>query len=688
MKHLKLPLRPSSFTPLLKACSSLRLLLPLHAHAVVLGVASTDPFVSSSVLHAYSKNGDVGSARKMFDEMPVRNVVPWSAIIGAYSQAGDVAMVFSLYNQMRRLDVEPNSVTFLSSLSEGLTVNQLQCIHGTVTKYGFDADVVLANLMINRYAKCGEVEIARRLFNLMSFKDIISWNSMLAGYSRSGCVRELLDLFERMRAAGVYPDRQTYGSLISCITNCQIGKIVHALVLTSGFELDMHVETALITMYLKFGCYDDAFFIFNCASDRDVISWTAMISGLVQNDGADKALDVFCRMLKSGMTPATTTIACTLSACAQLGSRNVGASIHGYIIRHELPLDIAIQNALVTMYAKCSLVAQCRYVFERMEARDLVSWNAVVSGHAQNGHLAEAFFLFCRMILASQRPDTITVVSLLQACASTGALSHGKLAHSFMIRNRLESSITLDTSLVDMYLKCGDLLVARRCFNLMTEHDLVSWSVIIAGYGSYGMGELALEMYKCSLRQGIEPNDVMFLSVLSACSHAGLVSEGLQTFKSMKDEFDLMPKLEHYGCIVDLLCRAGKVEKAFEFMRTMPQRPNADILGILLDACRTNRFVGLAEAVAEEIIALSPDSSGSYVQLAQSCAATRRWDGVGKAWAQMKAMGLKKTPAWSFIELEGAITSFYAGHSSLPQHQEMMMLLNILDGEMREIELH
>ncbi|CAL9115708.1 unnamed protein product [Musa textilis] len=694
-----LPPPAHAFPPLLRACAvSSSVLLPLglalHLHALLLGHFPADPFVCSSLLHLYSSSGCLPFARRVFDEIPLKSsVVPWSALIAAYSRAGRPGSAFSLLHDMRQSDVRPNSVTFLSLLP--LDLVPLQCLHASVVRHGFEPDLVLANSLVSAYGRC-RVALARRLFDSMPLRDVISWNSLLSGYSRIGCVREAFDLFTEMRSDGIYADHRTYASLLSSVVNSsdgggreglvRSGKLVHAALLTSGHELDAHVETALTGMYLKYGVYGDAFLLFERSSDRrDVVSWTAMISGLVQSGAADKALIVFHQMLRSGPGPAGSTLASAFSACAQLGSSKLGASIHGHVFRRGLHLDVPAQNSLVSMYAKGGHLRQSLYVFQAMEDRDLVSWNSVISGCAQNGHLAEAFFLFGRMRAESQRPDTITVVALFQVCAAMGALHHGKLVHCFVIRQEIDPSIALDTSLVDMYAKCGDLRAALRCFASMPEQDLVSWGAIIAGYGSHGMGELALRVYKDFRNRGMEPNDVIFLAVLSACSHAGLVSEGLRILKSMTEQFSSKPSLEHWGCVIDLLCRAGRLEEALGFANTMTPRPNADILGMLLDACRTNGLVALAEVVAKQIAALRPDSANSYVQLAHSYAAMRRWDGVGEAWVQMRERGLKKAPAWSFVELNGIITTFFAEHQTHSQQDEILFLLKVLNGEMREI---
>ncbi|KAM0945843.1 putative tetratricopeptide-like helical domain superfamily [Dioscorea sansibarensis] len=695
-----IPPCPHALPPLIKACANLGLhaaSVLLHRHAVVHGYAS-DAYIASSLVHMYAKYGDVLSARKVFDGMTTRDVVPWSAIVGCYSSSGDAETAFHMFNQMRRLGIEPNAVTMLSLLSGISRSNQLHCLHGFTIRCGLQMDIILANSLMNVYAKLGSVEIARKLFDSMPLKDIVSWNSLITGYSQcnSSGFRECMFLFNRMRFEGIEPNHQTYASMVSSVMNSgdafvQVGEAVHAQAIVSGFQTNVFVDTALLSMYLKFRSWKAAFLLFDQVSDRDVVAWTAMISGLTQNEGADKALIVFHEMVKSSVMPATTTIACVLAACSQLDLLKVGSSIYGFIIRHYLTLDVHAWNALITMYAKCGgHPSTVQYLFEMMPYRDLVSWNAIISGYAQNGHLATVFSLFRRLRLSSERPDSITLVSLLHVCASWGALHLGMSVHSSTIKHGLDKFISISTSLIDMYSKGGDLQSANKCFSLMHHKDLVAWCAIIEGCGNHGMGDVAISLYSDFLQTGIMPNHVIFLSVLSACNHAGLISEGLQIFRSMQYHFSIDPKLEHCACVVDLLCKAGRVEAAASFTRTMLPRANTDVLGIVLDACRQHGHARLAEEIAQEIIGLKPQAAGSYVQLAHSYASMNRWDGVGYTLAQMKTSGLKKAPGWSFIEINGSITKFFADQSSHDQYGELILLLKLLESDMRinKVMLH
>ncbi|XP_016435568.2 pentatricopeptide repeat-containing protein At4g04370-like [Nicotiana tabacum] len=689
MLKSSVPPDPFTFPTLLKACISLNLFphgLLLHQHVVVNGFSS-DPYIGSSLISFYSSFGLPERAHKAFDIMPDRNIVPWTAVIGCYVRSGDFEHAFVMYNSMVHDGVKPTSVTMLTMLSGISESIHVECLHASVVKYGFMGNTVLLNSMLNVYGKCGRIEYARKLFEWMDEKDIVSWNSLASGYSLVGDTEELLRLTYRMRLENTWPDYQTYGSLVSAIAKegcAELGKVVHGQIVAAGFELDVHLETSLMFMYLKCRNMDYTFKIFERAKEKDVVLWTTIISGLVQNERADRALQVFQGMLCSRIEPSTTTIASALAACAQLGSLKVGTSIHGYMLRQRIAIETPAQNSLVTMYSKCGYLKQALAVFDMIKGRDVVSWNAIVAGNAQNGHLAMALHLFNEMRIAHQRPDSITVVSLLQICASVGAYQQGKWIHNLVVRGYFEPCVKIGTGLVDMYCKCGDLDSARKCFDRIVEHDLISWSTIIAGYGNHGKAETALELYSELVQSGLTPNSVIFLSVLSACSHNGLVDQGMSLFDSMERDFKIAPELEHCACIVDLLCRAGRVKDAYNFYKTKFPEPMADALGIVLDACKTKALVELRDIVCKEISMLDHGDAGRYVQLAHSYASMAQWEGVGKAWVQMRDLGLKKLPGWSFIDLHGIITTFFMGQTSHPQQEEIMSVLKNLSEEISE----
>lgn len=622
--------------------------------------------------------------------MPLRNIVPWTAIIGCYSRAGDMGNAFFLYNAMQYEGVQPSSITILTMLS-GVTVSaHLDILHSCIIKRCYTWDIALMNCMLSVYAKCRRVEDAEELFELLDEKDAVSWNSLINAHSMFGNLNGVSKLFNRMRYENAEPDEHTFGALVSAAVSdgsVEVGKIMHGQVMTSGFGMNKHVQTSLVVMYSRCGQLDAATQIFKSAGDKDAVSWTAMISGLVQNDSADKALQVFRQMLILNVIPSTATMACSLASCGQLGSVKLGTSIHCYILRQRMVVDILIQNSLVSMYAKCGHLEQSFAVFCLMEERDKVSWNAVVAGYAQSGYLTTGLYLFNEMRLVHEQPDSVTILSLLQSCASLGAYHQGKWIHNFVLRSSLGLCIRTGTALVDMYAKCGDLDSARKCFECMPQHDTISWSTIISAYGTHGKGETALDMYFKFLKNKLAPNDVVFLSVLYACSHNGLVDHGMSLFESMKNEHNVKPKLEHCACIVDLLCRAGRIQDSYNFYRKMFPEPVSDVLGIILDSCRRNGETELGAIVAQEISELEPVDAGKYVQLAHSFASIAKWDGVGESWVQMRSLGLRKVPGWSSIEMQGTTTPFFNHHSSHPQYANIVSLLRKLTNDITKLVL-
>ncbi|KAI9128213.1 hypothetical protein K1719_001206 [Acacia pycnantha] len=688
-KHV--PSDAYTFPSLLKACTFLNLFSlgrSLH-QCIVVNCLSSDAYIASSLINFYVKFGCANTAHKVFDFMPERNVVPWTTVIGCYSQEGNLEMAYSLFIDMRQQGIQPSSVTLLSILSGVSALGHLRCWHGCAILYGFMSDITLSNSFLNVYGRCGSIEDSRKIFECIGEKDLVSWNSLISIYAQIGNLCEVIQLLKTMWAVGMKPDQQTFGSVLSVAASMgelKLGRSVHCQILRAGFNFDAHVETALIVMYLKGRNIDAAFRIFERSSDKDVVLWTATISGLVQNESADKALAIFRQMLKFRVKPSTATIASVITACAQLGSFNLGTSIHGYVLKQELTLDVTAQNSLVTMYAKCGKLSQSFIVFDNMSKRDLVSWNAIIAGCTQNGYTCKALLLFNEMRTHCQTPDSITIVSLLQGCASIGALHFGKCMHSFIIRNSSSPCILVDTALVDMYCKCGHLDAAQSCFDAMPSQDLVSWGAIIAGNGYHGEGETALRLYFEFLKSGMKPNNVIFLSVLSSCSHNGLVDQGLKIYQSMTEDFGFAPNLEHHACVVDLLSRAGRVEEAYDLYKKTFSEPALDVLGIILDACRVTGNNKLAETIAKDVLMLRPMNAGNYVQLAHCYASTNNWEGVGEAWSHMRSLGLRKIPGWSFIDIHGTITTFFTEHNSHLQFQEIASALHILRKELGKKE--
>lgn len=315
------------------------------------------------------------------------------------------------------------------------------------------------------------------------------------------------------------------------------------------------------------------------------------------------------------------------------------------------------------MFAKCP------------ERTSVALWNAVISGFAKCGRSKEALELFDQMLQMEGedvRADGITVVSALAACADLGALDAGEWIHDHAAKNSIQLDVFVGTALVDMYSKCGSIDLARKVFDEMPDRNVMSWTVMIRGLAMCGNGGDALALFSKMIDEGVKPDGITFVGVLSACSHSRLVDEGRRVFASMTRDFGIVPKSEHYSCVVDLLSRAGMLREAIEFIENMPLEPDAALWGSLLSACRRNpKEVELAEFVAGQLMEIEPDNDATYVLLSNIYAYNNRWDDVARVRRLMKERAIRKTPGCSSVEANGVVHEFIAGDRSHPQFEEI-----------------
>lgn len=323
--------------------------------------------------------------------------------------------------------------------------------------------------------------------------------------------------------------------------------------------------------------------------------------------------------------------------------------------------DLVSWNSMIDGYAKVGEMEAAREIFDEMLQKNVISWSIMIDGYVQHGDAKEALNLFREMLCQGIRPDKVSVVGAVSACSQLGALDQGRWIHLYMKRNRMLLDIVVQTALVDMYLKCGSLDEACRIFNGMLERNVVTWNVMIVGLAMNGFGKKALEYFARMETERIPVDDLILLGVLMACSHANLVTEGLHIFGRMKGAHMLEPKLEHYGCLVDLLGRAGELDQAQSIIQSMPLKPNAALWGSLLLACRIHQNVNLAEIVVEKLAELKADDSGVYILMSNIYADAGMWEEMLKVRKQMKERRMKKEPGRSVIEVDGKVEEFVSG---------------------------
>ncbi|CAA7394102.1 unnamed protein product [Spirodela intermedia] len=684
-----------TFLAVLRACVGLRapdLGSLIHGTLVSMKMEA-DPFLGSSLIKLYADNGLIGHARKVFDGILDRDSVLWNVMIDAYVRNRNSREALALFNAMRSSETAapPNEVSLACVLSvcasEGKLGHGAQ-IHGLAMKFGLDMESSVANTLLSMYAKCRCWAETTKLFEEMppGFGPV-AWNGMISGYAQNGMEEEAVDFLRRMQVAGVRPDSVTLVSvlpLFSCRASLKKGEEIHAYIIRNVVDLDAFLKSALVDLYLKCREVGTAAKVFRETGTVDVVIVSAMISGYVLNGYSGGALAAFRELVAAEMKPNAITIASVLPACASLAALKAGKELHCHALKNAMEEICFVGSALIDMYAKCGCLDLAHQIFERMPERDSISWNSMISSFAQNGSPEEALRLFRRIVLqgAAAPYDCTTISSALSACANLPSLRHGTEIHGHMLRRRRQiADIFTESALVDMYAKCGDLAAAGKAFDAMEAKNEVSWNSIIAAYGSHGHLPQAAVLFEGMLAAGFLPDHVTFLSLLSACGHAGEVERGFQFFRRMAEEFAIAARMEHYACMVDLFGRAGRLEEAMRFIQAMPFPADAGVWGALLGACRMHGgATEFAELASQHLLRLDPCNSGYYVLMANVHAVAGRWEGASKVRNLMKERRVQKPPGCSWIEMAGgpAARVFVAADTAHPECPMIYSLLRVL----------
>ncbi|KAI4297359.1 hypothetical protein L6164_037254 [Bauhinia variegata] len=438
-------------------------------------------------------------------------------------------------------------------------------------------------------------------------------------------------------------------------------------------EMGKHLIYSVVSLS---GPMSYAYNIFSQIENPNIFTWNTMIRGYAESENPRRAVQLYREMQVSSIEPDTHTYPFLLKAVSKSMNVREGEMIHSVTIRCGYESLIFVQNSLVHVYAACGDTESAHKTFVLMTERDLVAWNSVINGFALNGRPNEALTLFREMSLENVKPDGFTMVSLLSASAELGALELGRRFHVYMLKVGLRENLHATNALLDFYAKCGSIREAQKVFDEMEERNVVSYTSLIVGLAVNGFGEEALELFKELQRQGLVPSEITFVGVLYACSHCGMIDEGFRNFKRMQDEYGIVPKIEHYGCMVDLLGRAGLVKQAYQFIQDMPLQPNAVIWRTLLGACTIHGHLALAETARSHLLQLEPKHSGDYVLLSNLYAAEQRWSDVQMLRKTMLNDGVRKTPGYSLVELGNRVYEFTMGDRSHPQSQDIYALLD------------
>ncbi|XP_057431232.1 pentatricopeptide repeat-containing protein At5g19020, mitochondrial-like isoform X1 [Lotus japonicus] len=577
-----------------------------------------DPVSCNIMISGYVKAGQLDNACQLFDIMPGKGCVSYTTMIKGLVQNDCFGEALEVFKDMMSDSVVPNDLTLMNVISACSRFGEIwncRMIHALAIKLAVDGLVLVSTNLMHAYCLCSGVGEARRLFDKMPERNLVTCNVMLNGYSKTGLVDMARELFERI-------------------------------------------------------------------PDKDVISWGTMIDSYTQLDCLREALMMYRAMLRTGLGPNEVMMVNLISTCGRRTAIGDGRQLHGTVIKKGFDYNNFIQTTIISFYAacgmmdlaslqfemgvkdhleswnalvagfiKCGMTDQARQVFDKMPERDVFSWSTMISGYAQTEQPKMALEVFHKMVASGIKPNEVTMVSVFSAIATLGTLKEGRWAHDYISSECIPLNDNLRAALIDMYAKCGSINSALQFFNQIRDEvsSVSPWNAILCGLASHGYASMCLEVFSDLHRYHIKPNPITFIGVLSACCHAGLVESGRRIFKSMKSTYNVEPDIKHYGCMVDLLGRAGLLEEAEEIIRSMPMEADIVIWGTLLAACRTHGNVNIGERAAESLAGLAPSHGGGKVLLSNIYADAGRWEDVSLVRRVMQGQKMERMPGCSGV---------------------------------------
>ncbi|OVA05441.1 Pentatricopeptide repeat [Macleaya cordata] len=546
----------------------------------------------------------------------------------------------------------------------------------------------LSNHLVNLYSKLDLPNSAQLVLSLTPDRSVVTWTALISGSVQNGHFSSALLHFSNMRRESIQPNDFTFPCTFkasAALRSSLTGKQLHALSIKDGLISDVFVGCSAFDMYCKTGLREDANKMFDEMPERNLATWNAYISNSVFDGRIHDAIRAFIEFRRVGGEPNSITICAFLNACSDTSDLLLGRQLHGFLIRNGSNNDVSVCNGLVDFYGKCRQVELSEMVFNGISRPNDVSWSSLVAAYVQNDEEEKACVAFLNARKEGFEPTDFMVSSVLSACAGLAGLELGRSVHGLAVKACVDGNLYVGSALVDMYAKCGSIRDSERAFCELPERNLITWNAMIGGYAHQGDARMALAVFEEMTEGGnvVLPNYVTFVSVLSACSRAGLVKEGTEIFELMRGRYGIEPGAEHYGCVVDLLGKAGMVEDAYEFIKAMPIRPTISVWGALLGACRVYGKPELGKIAADNLFELDPRDSGNHVLLYNMFAAAGRWEEATDVRKEMKDVGIKKGPGCSWIAMKNAVHVFQAKDTSHERNSEIQIMLAKLRRDMK-----
>ncbi|XP_060191579.1 LOW QUALITY PROTEIN: putative pentatricopeptide repeat-containing protein At3g01580 [Lycium barbarum] len=652
---------------LVGVCRKAKLLSQLHSLTIKTGLLY-ETHLAPKLTELYFELLPFQTARKLFDEIPHPNVYTWNCILQRFCGRKQFEEVLSLFSSVFLFE-KPDHFTLLFALkacSALKTLNFGKTIHGLGKKHGnIDSNMFLGSGLIEMYSKCGNMDDALCTFEEYSKPDIVLWTTLVSGYEKNFKPDEALAVFTGMVITrGVSPDPITLVTVVSACTqllNLKAGKSIHGVLIRKGYENPLPLFNALLNLYTKTGSIEYAESLFRVMEEKDVISWSCVISCYAHNGATDRAISLFDEMIYKGVEPNSVSVISALQACEASCNIGKGRKIHELAFQKGFERDILVSTALIDMYMSCCAPNEAIMVFDRMLSKDSVSWFGLLCGCIQNGMANKSMEIFCDMLASDIHPDDIVMVKILGACSELGILQLACCLHGYVTKGGFISNLFVGASLIECYTKCGSLEEAIEVFGRLTDKDVVIWSSMFAGYGIHGQARESIKLFHRMVTDStVRPNKVTFLSILTACSHAGFVEEGIEFFNMMLNEYQLMPESKHYAIIVDLLGRTGELDKAMCIINQMQSEVGAHVWGALLGACRIHQNAEIGEVAARNLLRLDPDHAGYYILLSNVYAVDGKWDDAAELRSSIKERELKKLLAKVLLDFRNEVHVFLA----------------------------
>ncbi|XP_009133906.1 pentatricopeptide repeat-containing protein At4g20770 [Brassica rapa] len=704
-----------------------------YARKVFYEMPVRDVYSWNTFLTFCCKVGNLGEATKVFDAMPERDVVSWNNMISVLVRKGLEEEALVVYERMVSQGFSPSRFTLASvlracsKLLDGVT--GMRC-HGVAVKIGLDGNIFVGNALLSMYAKCGlMVEHGVRVFECFPEPNEVSFTAVINGLARENRVLEAVHMFRSMCEKGVKVDPVCLSNILrisapgeECeslneINRNVLGKQIHSLMLRLGLQGDLHLSNSLLETYAKNGDMNGAELIFTEMPEVNIVSWNIMIAGFGQDYQSHKSIEYLKRMRESGfepnevtctsvlgacfrsgdvetgrsifssmlnpsvtawnallsgyskfehyeeainqfremqlqhLNPDRTTLSVILSSCASLRFLEGGKQIHGVAIRNNISRNSHIVSGLIAVYSECEKIEISEHIFDDCTTKlDIACWNSMMAGLSRNSLDTKALMLFRRLLQTGVLfPNETSYATLLGSCSRLCSLLHGRQFHGHVVKSGYASDPFVETALTDMYSKCGEIDSARELFDTVLVKSIVLWNEMIHGYAHNGRGDEAVGLYREMISWGEKPDRITFVSVLTACSHSGLVDTGLEILSSMQRDHGIEPELDHYICIVDCLGRAGRLEDAEALAEATPYKNSSVLWEIMLSSCRVHGDVSLARRIAGKLVALDPQNSATYVLLSNIYTSVRRWDEAAALQGLMNKNRVYKTPGHSWI---------------------------------------